>query len=303
MDPSSTPPPIIPGFYKLNAESLAFYKSTTGIHDDDQLKEHILDVQERAYAAAPYPCIRFLSFLALPVYNDVLKLGQEREGALFLDLGCGLANAARKLALDGFPAKQIIASDLNPELWDFGHVLFRSTPDSFPATFLAGDVFDPAFLSPFKSGSAPLTEVNLSNISTLNELRGNVSVIWASSLFHLFPEEGQRRLAHAVGRLLSPEKGSVIFGIHMGLPSKGTVAYDTDVKMFCHDPESWKEMWVARSTIQNGTGVDAVEDMGDLDEAVFPSGSVKLDAKLVPIGSKTTSGLPTWRMMWSVTRV
>ncbi|KAI9461142.1 hypothetical protein HD554DRAFT_2028371 [Boletus coccyginus] len=292
MNPSPTLPPIVPGFYKLNAKSLAFYKSTTGIHDDDQLKEHILDVQERAYAVAPYPCIRFLSFLAveipqLPVYNDVLKLGQEREGTLFLDLGCGFGNASRKLALDGFPAKQIIASDLHPELWNFGHVLFRSTPDSFPATFLAGDVFDPAFLSPFKSGSAPPMEANLSNISTLNELRGNVSVIWASSLFHIFPEEGQRRLAHAVGRLLSPEKGSVIFGIHMGLPSKGTVNYDTDVRMFCHDPESWKEMW----------------NMGDLDEAVFPSGSVKLDAKLVPIGSKTTSGLPTWRMMWSVTRV
>jgi len=31
---------------------------------------------------------------------------------LHVDLSVG--NAARKLALDGFPAKQIIASDLNP---------------------------------------------------------------------------------------------------------------------------------------------------------------------------------------------
>ena len=134
MKPSSdadAAPPLNPGLYKLDAESLAFFKSTTGIQDDDQLKEHILDVQARAYAVraqgglfsfsvthlafqvVPYPCIRFFSFTRyarrnllvdhtfmshvlarvaiskVSAYNDVLKLGQEREGALFLDLGCG----------------------------------------------------------------------------------------------------------------------------------------------------------------------------------------------------------------------
>jgi len=102
---------------------------------------------------------------------------------------------------------------------------------------------------------------------------------------------------------LSPEKGSIIFGAHMALPSKNNVIYDTDVKMFCHDPESWEEMWVGRSTAKSSTGVDAVDDIGGLDGAVFPPDSMKLDTTLVPIESKTSSGLPTWLMMWSITRV
>ena len=199
-----------------------------------------------AFQVASYPCIRSFNFTRytchltrpeimshvlarlkiskVPAYEDVLKLGREREGALLLDIGCcctslrhcvlcenpacqlSVGDDARKAALDGFPAKQIVASDLRrgennllfssfsfshsifnpwPELWDLGHVLFRSSPKSFPATFLAGDALDPAFLSPFTSGAEPLKEVNLSNISTLNDLHGKVSAIWAASFFHV----------------------------------------------------------------------------------------------------------------------
>ena len=125
---------------------------------------------------------------------------QVLHAALFSSVG----HDARKAALDGFPVKQIIVSDVRQgenskclfslaslqrsvfewwsELWDLGHVLFRSSPDSFPATFVNGDVFD---LSPFTSGSQLPTEVNVSNITTLNVLHGKVSAIWASSLFHV----------------------------------------------------------------------------------------------------------------------
>ena len=43
-------PPLDPSLYTLGTESLAFFKSTTGIHDDDELKAHILNVQAQAYA-------------------------------------------------------------------------------------------------------------------------------------------------------------------------------------------------------------------------------------------------------------
>jgi len=62
----------------------------------------------------------------MPAYKDVLKLGQERKGATLLDVGCCFGNDVRKVAADGFPVEQIIASDLKREFWDLGHVLFRS---------------------------------------------------------------------------------------------------------------------------------------------------------------------------------
>ncbi|KAF8558297.1 hypothetical protein OG21DRAFT_1595447 [Imleria badia] len=307
--PTRRTPLLDPSLYALGTESLAFFKSTTGIHDDDELKEHILNVQAQAYAVAPYPCIRSFNFTRLkiskmPAYKDVLKLGKEREGALLLDIGCCFGNDARKAALDGFPAKQIVASDLRRELWDLGHVLFRSSPESFPATFVAGDILDPAFLSPFTSGMEPLTEVNLSNISTLNDLRGKVSAIWATAFFHLFSEKKQCQLAHALGSLLSPESGSIIFGSHVALPNKCVLTEkisDKDVRMFCHDPDSWKEMWVG-STAQSITGVDPADDAGGLDAAVFAPNSVKLASTLIPVKSEAgESGL--WLLVWSITRV
>lgn len=43
-------PLLDPSLYALDEASLAFFKSSTDIHDDDQLKEHILNVQAQAYA-------------------------------------------------------------------------------------------------------------------------------------------------------------------------------------------------------------------------------------------------------------
>jgi len=297
-----------PSLYTLDAESSAFFKSVTGIHDDNELKEHILNVQAQAYAVDPYPCIVFFGFTRLkiskmPAYKDVLKLGREREGAILLDIGCAFGNDTRKAALDGFPAEQIVASDLNRDFWDLGHALFRSTPKSFPATFVTGNALDLAFLSPFASGSEPSTEVDLSNISSLNDLRGRVSAIWASSFFHVFSETNQRQLAHALGSLLSPESGSIIFGTHMALPKKGILTHkvtDRDSTMFCHDPDSWKEMWLGQSTTPS-TDDHPTDNVGGLHAAVFSPDSVRLDTKLIAVKSATEEEL--WFLVWSITRV
>ncbi|KIK98967.1 hypothetical protein PAXRUDRAFT_63944, partial [Paxillus rubicundulus Ve08.2h10] len=221
-----------PSLYRLDAESLAFLKAEICIQDDDELRNHILSVQARAYAVAPYPCIRAFSFTRttgmmtetllmciklkiskMPAYKQVLKLGQEREGALLLDIGCCFGNDARKAAVD-FPAKQIVASDRKPELWELGHVLFRSNLELLKATFVAGNALDPTFLSPVAGSREPPVPVGLSNISVLNDLHGKVSAIWATSFFHLFPEKNQRQLAHA-------QSGSIIFGSHVAMPEKG----------------------------------------------------------------------------------
>ncbi|KAG9316774.1 hypothetical protein JVU11DRAFT_2837 [Chiua virens] len=211
-------PLLDPSLYALDPESFTFFKSITGINDNDELRKHILNVQAKAYAV-----FTRLKISKAPAYEHVLKLGREREGALLLDIGCCFGNDARKAASDGFPVRQLIASDLRRELWDLGHELFRSTPESFSATFVSGDALDPAFLSPSASRVELPVDVDVSTITTLNDLRGKVSAIWAASFFHLFSEKHQRQLAHALGSLLSPEKGSVIFGAHIALPNKGVL--------------------------------------------------------------------------------
>jgi len=64
-----------------------------------------------------------------PIYEDIVRIGRERKGAIFLDIGCCrgclspryhlsaltssiVATDAKIVAADGFPAHNIIASDL-----------------------------------------------------------------------------------------------------------------------------------------------------------------------------------------------
>lgn len=41
--------PLDPSLYKLEEDEAAFFKQVTGIHDDEDLKQHILRVQTEAY--------------------------------------------------------------------------------------------------------------------------------------------------------------------------------------------------------------------------------------------------------------
>jgi len=132
------------------------------------------------------------------------------------------------------------------------------------------------------TGPAP----HLRSLTSLNPLRGRVSAIHATSFFHLFNEEKQLHLARALAGLLSPEPGSMIFGLHLGLAEKGSTLWEMH-HLFCHSPESWAQVW---------------------DGLVFEKGMVKVQAKLVHIESKSFEGdeastrlVPF--LFWSVTRL
>ncbi|KAJ7590102.1 hypothetical protein C8J56DRAFT_588842 [Mycena floridula] len=243
-------PPLDPSLYVLEDDQLGFFKSQTGIDDEEELRAHVLAVQAKAYEIYRYPCIRSFSFLRskiseLPGYQQALKLSGERLGVILLDIGCCFGNDIRKAVQDGFPVENAIGSDLRGGFWDLGHELFKSTPETFPAAFVAGDAFDPAFIAPREpfdkvpGNAAPV----LGSMKTLTPLQGHVSAIYASLFFHLFDEEKQFELAKQLATLLSPLPGSVIFGIHGGLSVKGLRKGNTLPTMFCHSPESWKELW------------------------------------------------------------
>lgn len=96
------------------------------------------------------------------------------------------------------------------KFWDLGHKLFRTTPETYPAKFLAGDMFDDAHLSPTTpTPSGPPPPVG--SVNSLTELRGHVSAITTSSFFHLFGEEKQFEVCKRLAALLDPRPGSIIW--------------------------------------------------------------------------------------------
>jgi hypothetical protein len=127
----------------------------------------------------------------------------------------------------------------------------------------------------------------LDTLTSLNPLRGYVSAIHTSSFFHLFDEEQQAKVARALAGLLSPKPGSVIFGLHAGLPVKGIRSRSTGGFAFAHSPESWKELW---------------------DGQIFDQGKVKVEAFLkradrIELNSTPDKGVERCWLVWSVTRV
>ncbi|KZT21766.1 hypothetical protein NEOLEDRAFT_1138979 [Neolentinus lepideus HHB14362 ss-1] len=276
-----------PSVYSLTDEERAFMKSQTGIESDDELKKHIIALQEKAWKVYPYPCIwRFgfakLKISRLPAYPHVLNLGKERQNAIFLDMACCFGTDTRKIVVDGFPASQVIASDYRPDFWHLGHELYKSTSETFPVAFVAGDAFDSSFITaaPVTYEKSATPTPSLASLTALTPLQGHISAIHAFSFFHLFKEAEQYDLAKRMATLLSPEPGSVIFGSHIGAKEKGELKGSQDAGLFCHSPESWTALW-------NGS--------------VFKEGSVKVDATLVPI--RAGDEWQTYFLVWSVTRL
>ncbi|KAK0435190.1 hypothetical protein EV421DRAFT_1837206 [Armillaria borealis] len=275
--------PLDAPLYTLTGDETAFFKVETGIQDDVQLKNHILSIQEEAYKIYPYPCIRRFGFLGMkiskhPSYQQFLKLGKERQGAIYADIGCCFGNDVRKAVADGYPVQQAIATDLHPEFWDLGHKLFKSTPESFPARFIAADIFELKDLAKQPLASAP----ELSKVQSFAELSGSVSAIHASSFFHLFDEQQQFELAKITVALLSSASGSMMFGSHGANLTKGLRTETLDnrtLSMFCHSPESWKALW---------------------DGGVFPEGTVSVDASLEEVAVDSSNG-KFYFLVWCVT--
>ena len=212
-------------------------------------------------------------------------------------VGCDV----RKLIVDGYPMQNVIASDLRQggctllldcvrlisifeEFWNLGHDLFKSSPEKFPVPFIAGDVFDPSHLQsvpPFYEqpiSAAPA----LSSLISLTPLHGHVSIIHASSFFHLFDEEKQLLAAQTLASLMSPLPGSLMLGTHVALPEKGmkTELFGQQSSMFCHSPNNWREMW---------------------DGQVFKKGTVNVQANLVRVEHDLPGS--SHLMSWSVTRI
>ncbi|KAK7448848.1 hypothetical protein VKT23_013577 [Stygiomarasmius scandens] len=273
---------------ELDPDEAQFFQSQTGITNLEELRSHILSVQEEALKIHAYPCIRTFLFLRLriakhPAYKLLLEGIENDKTALFLDVGCCFGVDIRNAIADGCPGENIVGSDINQEFWDLGHKLFWSNPDTITSTFIAGNILDPSFIL-----QDPSEKQNLA------AFKGKFKFIHASNFFHLFSEEDQKKAAEHLAVLLSPTPGSVIFGSHGGRLTKGlrTEAPPPSARgmigneMFCHSPSSWTDMW----------------------KAVIPGDKIRIDVELVQ-QSKENNGFVVdankvfYRLEWSVTRM
>ena len=142
-------------------------------------------------------------------------------------------------------------------------------------------------------GEEPRQHVNHQMAASLAPLHGCISFIHASNLFHLFSEANQTAVARNLASLLSPEPGSMIFGVHVGRLEKG---YRTEAPppapgylgnlMFCHSARSWKTLW---------------------EREIFREGTVKVDAELVEQSREDLvvldTGVTFYQLRWCVTRI
>lgn len=122
----------------------------------------------------------------------------------------------RKLALDGYPAANIIAVDLRQEFINLGFELYGDSK-TCKTRFITGNILavSPATVDPHPA--------EFSQATTLNQLKGKISHFYLGALFHLYDEETQFSIALAVASLLKHEKGSIAFGRHQGHEKEGMV--------------------------------------------------------------------------------
>ncbi|KAI1787643.1 hypothetical protein LXA43DRAFT_702318 [Ganoderma leucocontextum] len=273
----------------------------------------------------PYPCIRIFGFTRcvgfefttrranalpanvdnfdpdcririsrLPAYKHFLKLGRQRKNPIFIDLGCAFGSDVRKAIVDGYPIESSLATDLHDGLYKEGHALFRDTPTTFSVPFIQGDVFDPNFLAiaeHLPMYTVPTEPVpSLTGLTSLNPLRGHVSAVYMGKFLHVFDEAGQAHIAKALAGLLSPEPGSILFGVQGALEERGPFTpAGSDWTMFCHSPES----------------------LGNLFEDVFGGpGAIKFESRVVEepggptyFGTWPGNQKPFTCQEWSVTRL
>ncbi|KAJ8095290.1 hypothetical protein PM082_010513 [Marasmius tenuissimus] len=306
---------------RLSKEELEFYKQQLGMEDEAEIKDHIIEVGTRAHKVRAQ-CIQLRLHFFVPLrqvwtfnalldqtdtrpnyrtlrlksqaydseefdpdrtYRRALESCIQREDGLYVDFGCCFGADLRKAVVDGLPVQKAIGSDIRREFWGLGHELFKSTPETFPATFIPGDAFDKSFIS----GRGPCAEAptgSLPDLKTLTSfipLQGRVTAIHVANVFHLFSKEKQVELAQALSSLLSPVPGSVIFGSQAGKEVPGEYTNRRGETSFAHSPESWKELW---------------------DGGVFPAGSIRVKTKLYPIPFAQKFGIE-YALFWSCTVV
>lgn len=157
------------------------------------------------------------SISAFPEYPKVLARAQ--AGDSVLDLGCGLGQDLRLLAVDGVSPRNMYASDISRELWDLGFELFNDR-DKMAAKFIQANILH--------AGSG------------LGQLKGMVDIIIANQFMHLFDWEEQRVVMKRVVEL--SKLGTILIGYQRAQVPPRELERQWG-NMFYHDEETYRKLW------------------------------------------------------------
>ncbi|EJU04302.1 hypothetical protein DACRYDRAFT_87535 [Dacryopinax primogenitus] len=284
-EPPVPAPPLDRSLWKPTQEELDFLHKAIA-KDDAVLKQRVFTVQEKCYQDYPYPCLRAFHFVSLmmqqnAIYPEVLETGKEGH-AYLLDLGCMMGTDLRKLIRDGYPPHMLIGCDLRDTYIKAGYELYGDAA-TCPIKFITGDMFS------IVPSAVPLrtAPIDISKVTELNDLKRQLTYIYAGALFHLFDESTQKAIALRLASLWRRVPGGIIFGRHTGAKQEGILADHMGRSRYAHSPQSWEKMW---------------KDVMELLEGEGAGNKIRVKAEIRP----GPGGIPrenVLMMYWSVERV
>jgi hypothetical protein len=192
-----------------------------------------------------------------PVYQQVVfRLTLPKSRDCLLDLGSCLGQALRQLRADGVDGSQLFAVDLKPKLFGVGFSLFRDQA-SLGATFVAGDMIDP-------------------DDTRLGVLQGKVTIVHATSFFHLFTWSQQLYIGRRLVAFLKPgTRNALIYGRHVGIAKPHDPSHDSDAP-FLHNEQSFQQLWDEVGKLTQTRWLVQFQEQGASGEALLDSDADKL---------------------------
>ncbi|KAL3441674.1 hypothetical protein BJX65DRAFT_322106 [Aspergillus insuetus] len=221
----------------INPAAQSMLENYSGLTAEEVLP-HVLAVRDEAFGIFPYPCIGQMRFLTchlarLPFYQHVLARLRASPANGFLDAGCCVGQELRHLVYAAsIPASQLYGFDLEPEFFAMGYKLFRDNADTFPATFV--------------SGNLGVSDEGWAAGEIVGKVKGKVDVVWAGSLLHFWDYGGQVRGVERLIGLTRGGPGTVVCGRQMGSMVAGV--YELTGLMdgtmhYRHNVESLQGLW------------------------------------------------------------
>ncbi|KAJ5520832.1 hypothetical protein N7463_001285 [Penicillium fimorum] len=185
------------------------------------------NIRTQAWLVAKYPCIGLWIFLlpgiaAFPQFPTLLETAQRLQ-ATILDLGCGLGQDLRLLAVHGIPTERMWVLDIEAQLWRLGYQLFRDE-GRMKATFINAD----------------FQKTCVAEDDRFSALRGKVDLVLGSQFVHLFDWDGQIAASKKIVGLSKP--GTIIAGIQHGRKQARNHIRPWGT-MFYHNRESLMQLW------------------------------------------------------------
>ncbi|KAJ9604881.1 hypothetical protein H2200_010996 [Cladophialophora chaetospira] len=198
---------------------------------------HVLSIRDAGFEYGNYACVGQLRFLdhslhKSPYYQRIVE--RLRSGVTLLDAGCCFGTELRYLvSREGIPGEQLYGFDIESRFINLGYDLFRDR-DSLRSTLVRGDLATP---------------LETSENAHLAGVKGNIDVVYASSVLHLWGWDGMLAAAKRLVELTSDTPGTMIVGKQLGsldakeCPMPYGVAYR-------HNVGSMKSFWeqISRET-------------------------------------------------------